>query len=96
MILILNTLFPNQMILSMRQQKERGSVLLMLCTILLIMNQTIGDLTYDTVDKPHAEDLPNDDTDDIVRPIIPEVLPVSVDELGKYVLDCHANGEWKI
>ena len=51
----------------------------------------VGDPTYDTVDKP-CKGTSSDDSDDIVRPIIPEILPVSVDELGKYVLNCHANG----
>ena len=50
-----------------------------------VMNSSVTDPQYDIIDQLH-EMVP-------VSLKIPKILPIAVENLGKYVLDCHNNGD---
>ena len=50
-----------------------------------VMNSAVTDSQYATIDQLH-EVVP-------VSVKIPKILPITVEDFGKYVLDCHNNGD---
>ena len=50
-----------------------------------VMDSAVTDSQYATIDQLH-EVVP-------VSVKIPKTLPIAVEDLGKYVLDCHNNGD---
>ena len=50
-----------------------------------VMDSVVTDQQYATIDQLH-EVVP-------VSVKIPKILPITVEDFGKYVLDCHKNGD---